>query len=426
MSDFESQLRAADPLHALTSTPIDLDAMKSRVTSHAVGVAHASQRRQMKVLSFATVAVLVTTVTLVSLTSNDAVFHGSRSGWRTTLRGGGASVIYGTGFTGAVNSGTKAAGGFYAPESATRIYAAGAGLSAPVTSGPVYKLNAFSDAASEAQHLASIFGVSAAMASVPSTAFAAEYQAGDMSSSTGSVQYFIARRDAPDAGLGTFQFIADGAENWSFNGPITSSVDPATATKDVKSVDAVWSALDTGFTLSNPTWMVTQLTPQSNAVSTSETQVNFTLSINGNPTFQVVQFTFDDTGKLVYAEGPNLSIVSSVTFPFQAIPATIDLLNAGEYGDCSPTFVATGTSSTASTNTPTTTTSATTETLDGVSLLYQPEEMSNGQPWLVPFYQFTDSDGKQSSAPFISTLGPAYFNVRNGSGTSCAMTLTQP
>jgi len=431
MSDFESQLRASDPLHSLAWTPIDFDAMKSRVTRHTTGVAKLSHR-PMKVLAFATVAVLVTTVSLVSLTNNDAVFHAPLHGGRSTLKTGGTSVIYGTSATGASSAslgfGTSVNGGTFAPESVTRIYAAGAGLSAPATSGSVYKLNAFNDAASEAQHLARIFGVNAAMAVVPSPVFAAEYQAGDMSSSTGSMQYFVGGNGDPDAGSGTFQYIADGEENWSFGGSITSTVDAAIATQDLTTVHSLWRTLDTGFTLSNPKWMVMHLTPQSLAASTSETQVNFMLSINGNQTFQNVQFSFDDTGKLVYAVGPDLSIAESVTFPFATMAATIDSLNAQMYGDCSPTFVATsGAASTAkTTNTATTTAPATTESLGDVSILYQPEMMSNGEPWLVPFYMFSDSDGTQSSAPFISALGPAYFNVHQGAGTSCSMTLTQP
>jgi hypothetical protein len=429
MSDFESQLRTADPLHSLESTPIDFHAMKSRVTSNTMAATSVSRRRQMKVLSFAIAAILVTTVTLVSITSDKAVFHGPRLGGRSTLKVGGASVIYGTSATptaaGDVN---KNDGSAFAPAAAPAlpIYAAGARLNAPVTSGSVYKLDAFNDAASEAQHLATIFGVTDTMAPVTTPAFAAEYQAGDMGSPTGSMQYFIASQDSPNASFGTFQYIADGEEDWTFNGPISSTVDPATAARDLSVVRTLWSALNTGFTLTTPTWMVMQLQPPSNSFSTSETQVNFTLSVDGYQTLQGVQFSFDDTGKLVYAVGPNLSIIGSVTFPFQTITATIDLLNAQKYGDCSPTFVATsGTSTQATTNSPTTTAPATTETLAGVSILYQPEMMSNGEPWLVPFYQFTDGDGTQSSAPWISTLSPAYFSVNKGA-TSCTMTLTQP
>lgn len=429
MSDVESQLRESDPLHFLVSTPIDFDAMKSRVTARAIGATISSRRRSMKVLSFTTVAVLVTTVTLVSVTSNDAVLQGSPHGGRSTLHAGATSVIYGTGAVGA-SAGyvTAVNGGTFAKVPATRIYAAGADLSAPAASGPVYKLNAFNDAAAEAQHLATVFGVRATVDSVPSTVFAAEYQAGDMSSPTGSMQYFIAGNNDPDAGFGTFQYMADGEGDWSFGGSISSTVDPAIAARDLNTVHEYWSALDTGFTLSNPTWMVMQLTPQSNANTTSETQVNFMLSVDGVQTFQGVQFSFDDTGKLVYAVGPNLSIVNSVTFPFAAMATTIRDLNAQMYGDCSPTFVATsGTSGLASTiNTSTTTTPTITETLSGVSLMYQPEMMSNGEPWLVPFYEFTDSDGKQSSAPLISALGPEYFSVHKASDTSCSMTLTQP
>jgi hypothetical protein len=429
MSDFESQLRAADPLLSAVSTSIDFDAIKSRVTSEKMGVAKVSRRRQMTLLSLATAAIVVTTVTLVSLTSDDAVFHGSRLGARTTLKSG-TSVVYGTSATGAsLSENTKAANeSTYAPVTlAPPVYAAGAGLSDPVTSGSVYKLNAFNDALSEAQHLATLFGVNGTMATVPTTAFAGEYQAGDMGSSIGSMQYFVGGQGSPNAGFGTFQYIAEGEENWSFNGPIASTVDPATATRDLSVARAAWSTLDTGFTLANPTWMVMQLTPQSNASTATETQVNFMLSVDGYQTLQGVQFSFDDTGKLVYAEGPNLSILNSFTFPFQTMTATIDLLNAQKYGDCSSTSVAVGSSSTPTAmNPPTTTAPAIAETLAGVSILYQPEMMSNGEPWLVPFYQFTDSDGTQSSAPLISALGPAYFSVNKGVGTSCTMTLTQP
>src|SRR5664280_1480674 len=186
MSDFESQLRAADPLNSLESTPIDFDAMKSRVTSSTREAATVSPRRQMKVLSFATAAILVSTVTLVSLTSNDAVFHGPQLGARSNLKGGGTPVIYGNSATGATfGDVTKTDGNAYAPP--MPAYVAGDGLSEPATSGSVYKLNAFNDATSEAQHLAAIFGVTGTMAPVPTTAFTAEYQAGDMGSSTGSM-----------------------------------------------------------------------------------------------------------------------------------------------------------------------------------------------------------------------------------------------
>jgi len=424
MSDFESQLRAADPLHSLESTPIDFNAMKGRVTSQTRGATTASLRRQLKLLSFATVAILVTTVTWVSLTSDNAVFHSPRLGARTTLKDDGPSVVYGTSAI-AFGGVTKTDGSAFAP---APVFAAGAGLSAPVTSGSVYKLNAFNDATSEAQHLATIFGVTGTMAPVPTTAFAAEYQAGDMGSSTGSMQYFIGSQGSPNTGFGTFQYIADGEENWSFNGPITSTVDRATAARDLRAVRTLWSALDTRFTLATPTWMVMQLTPQSNALTATEAQVNFMLSIDGYRTLQGVQFSFDDTGKLVYAEGVNLSIIGSVTFPFQSMAATIDLLNAQQSGDCSPTFVAAGgeTLTSTPTITPTTTAPPITEALAGVSILYQPEMMSNGEPWLVPFYQFTESDGTQSEAPLISALGPAYFSVKKSAGTSCTMTLTQP
>ena len=426
MSDIESQLRASDPLLSLKSSPIDFDAMKSRVTVHASGVARVSRRRQMKVLSFATVAILVTTVTWVSVSGDTAVFHGPQLGGRSALKAGGTSVIYGTNATAASSAsldfGTSTNGSDFEPGSATRVYGAGAGLSAPVTSGSVYKLNGFDDAASEAQHLATLFGVSATMTAVPSPVFAAEYQAGDMSSSTGSMQYFVGGKDGIDAGFGTFQYIADNEENWAFDGPITSTVDPATAARDLNTVTTLWKALGTGLTLSHPTWMVMQLSPDSHATSTTETQVNFFLSIDGFQTLQVEQFSFDDTGKLVYAVGPNLSIVDSVVFPFQGMAATIDLLNAQEYGDCSPTAVPLATEWGSTTSTA----PAITETLDGASILYQPEMMSNGEPWLVPFYMFTDSDGAQSSAPWISALGPAYFSVHKGAGSSCSMTLTQP
>jgi hypothetical protein len=249
-----------------------------------------------------------------------------------------------------------------------------------------------------------------------------------MASSTGSMQYFIGSQGSPNTGFGTFQYIADGEENWSFNGPITSTVDPATVVRDLHAVRTLWSALDTGFSLATPTWMVMQLTPQSNALTATETQVNFMLSIDGYQTLQGVQFSFDDTGKLVYAQGVNLSIIGSVTFPFQTMAATIDLLNAQQYGDCSPTFVAVGgeTLTSTPTITPTTTAPPVTEPLAAVSFLYQPEMMSNGEPWLVPFYQFTESDGTQSGAPLISALGPAYFSVNKVAATSCTMTLTQP
>jgi hypothetical protein len=350
---------------------------------------------------------------------------------RTTLKAGHTSVDYGTSAipTAGFNDVNKNDGSPYAPGAAPAlpIFAAGAELNAPVTSGSVYKLDAFSDAASEAQHLATVFGVTGAVATVPTRAFAAEYQAGDMSSPTGSMQYFIASQDSPNASFGTFQYIAEGAADWTFNGPISSTVDPATAARDLSAARALWNALDTGFTLTTPTWMVMQLQPPSNSFSTSETQVNFTLSIDGYQSLQGVQFSFDDTGKLVYAVGPNLSIIGSVTFPFQTMAATIDLLNAQKYGDCSPTFVATaGTSTQTTTNSPTTTVPTITETLAGVSILYQPEMTSNGEPWLVPFYEFTDSDGTESSAPWISALGPAYFSVNKGAGTSCTMTLNQP
>jgi hypothetical protein len=430
MSDVESQLKAADPLHSLESTPIDFRAIKSRVTSQSSAVATVSRHRQMKFLSFATVAILVTTVTLVSVTSNNAVFHGPRA--PLTPRGSGTSVVYGTSAapaaTGSVSNGTKGDQDNYAPATPpTPVYAAGAGLSAPLTSGSVYKLDAFNDAASEAQHLATLFGVTGTVATVPTQAFAAEYQAGDMGTATGSLQYFIASQDSPDASVGTFQYIADGAADWTFNGPITSTVDPATAARDLSTVRTLWNALNTGFTLTNPKWMVMQLQPPSNSFSTSETQVNFTLSVDGYQTTQGVQFSFDDAGKLVYAVGPNLSIIGSVTFPFETMAATIEFLDAQKFGDCSPTVVATGgvTMTSTPTLTPTTTAPVITETLGGVSILYQPEMMSNGEPWLVPFYQFTVSDGMQSSAPLISALGPAYFSV-NKSATSCTMTLTQP
>ncbi len=429
MNGIESQLRAADPLHSLAPSTIDFDAMKSRVMSDTPGAATASRRRQLKLLSFATAAVLVTTVTLVSVTSDDAALHGSALGARSNLKGAGTSVVYGSSATAtALGETTKTdQGDTYATMTpATPVYVAGEGLSQPESSGSAYKLNAFSDATSEAQHLATLLGVTGTMAAVPTKAFAAEYQAGDMNSSTGSMQYFVGGQDVAYSGFGLFQYIADGEENWSFNGPITSTVDPATAARDLVAVRTLWSALNTGFTLVTPTWMVMRLTPQSNATSTTETQVSFMLSIDGHQTLQGVQFSFDDSGKLVYAEGLDLSIIGSVTFPFATMTSTIDRLNAQQFGDCSPTFVAAGGETLMSTPTFTPTTTAPPITLAGASILYQPEMMSNGEPWLVPFYQFTDSDGTQSGAPLISAIGPEYYSVDKGAGTSCTMTLTPP
>jgi hypothetical protein len=431
MSDIESRLRAADPLHSLATMTIDVNAMKSRIMSDTQRAATASRRRQMKILSFATAAILVTTVTLVSVTSNHAVLHGPELGARSNLKAAGTSVVYGTSATGtALGETTKAVNGdTYAPVTpATPLYVAGDGLSQPETSGSVYKLNAFNDATSEAQHLATIFGVTGTMEAVPTKAFAAEYQAGEMNSPTGSMQYFIGNQDVAYSGFGLFQYIADGEENWSFDGPITSTVDPVTAARDLDAVRALWSDLNTGFTLVTPTWMVMHLSPQSNATSATETQVSFMLSIDGHQTLQGVQFAFDDTGKLVYAEGLDLSIIGSTTFPFATMAATIHRLNAQQFGDCSPTFVAAGgeTLTSTPTLTPTTTAPVVTEILAGASILYQPEMMSNGEPWLVPFYEFTDGDGTQSGAPLIAAIGPTYFSVDKGAGTSCTMTLTQP
>jgi hypothetical protein len=427
MSDFESQLRAADPLHSLAPTTIDFDAMKSRVMSDTPGAATATRRRQLSLLFFATAAILVTTVTLVSVTSDDAGLHGSALGARSSLKGAGTSVVYGTSATATALGETLKSdqGGAYATMTpATPVYVAGEGLSQPESSGSAYKLNASRDAVSEAQHFAALLGVTGTMAAVPTKSFAAEYQAGDMNSSTGSMQYFIGGQDVAYSGFGLFQYIADGEENWSFNGPITSTVDPATAARDLDAVRTLWSALNTGFTLVTPTWMAMQLTPQSNATSTTETQVSFMLSIDGHQTLQGVQFSFDDSGKLVYAEGLDLSIIGSVTFPFATLTSTIDRLNAQQFGDCAPTFVAAGGETLTSTPTPTTT--APPITLAGASILYQPEMMSNGEPWLMPFYQFTDSDGTQSGAPLISAIGPEYYSVDKGAGTSCTMTLTLP
>ncbi len=427
MSDVISQLRAADPLRSLTTAPIDFDAMKSRVTAHAAGALPASRRRQMKVLSIATVAVLVTTVTLVGVTNDRAVTRSPRLGVQAKPRVSGAPIVKGFTAAGTILGGAaKNTGNTYAPAYVRTTYVAGDRLSASATSGSAYRLHAFNDATSEAQHLATIFGVKGTITPVSTTAFAAEYQAGDMGSSTGSMQYFVHSNGDPDAGFTSFQYIANGAELWTFNGA-PSTVNPATAARDLSNVRTVWRALNTGFTLINPRWVVQQLSPQSNAVSKSETQVSFILSVDGFQTLQAVQFSFDDTGKMVRAEGFDLSIIGSVTFPFQTVAATIDLLNAEKYGDCSSSFTLGGVTNTLTpTIAPITGAPAATETLTGVSILYQPEMMSNGEPWLMPFYEFTTGDGALSSAPSISALGPAYFSVHEGAGSSCTMTLTQP
>lgn len=374
MSNFAERLAAADPVAATSYEHADLAAMTSRITAQSRAKSRPLLRTfQLRVASAVAVATVVTVGAIAALQSaapSLAVLEIGTTGQFAAVKSVAAPTMQ-------IN--------------AQLHFVAGPAISSAAGTAAAYSLHVPANPVGEVTRVASTFEVTGSP-----TERIGEAGTWDVRDSSGAIVSYQSLSVPP---------------RWTYSngskapplGPITPTspggvtLTPA-RTASITAAAQYLARLRFGYDISQPTvtWTSDPNLPITAQPPLDRQVISFTVQVQGVATDQIVAFMFDTAGKLLWASGPDFSVLASTDYPLSNPVQSVNALNSEQ-----ALATTQGTSPHHQTSV----------TLMSEVLSLRTFQLTSGADWMLPTYVFSQLLGGPSTKWWIVALTPTFLRA---------------
>jgi hypothetical protein len=436
MNEFDERLRAADPAAASSYEHPDTNAMISRIMARAPRARrHVLRSFQLRMAGSVAIAAALTvggiaaldgaapSLSVFALATPKASNHFSaRTNYKPSTFIGGPMRIF-----------------------EEYDFSAGPDLSTNPGTGSAYELQLPTSASAEASRIAGIFNVSGSPVDVNS-----DGQDFTVTDPTGNYVEYETYDTVPQWSYSVA--IPQGTDTSSTTSEGTTVAMPSQSTVEAD-VQNYLGQLGYGYQVTNPTFSTSNnvvTAPGQATVTTNEEQATFNVTVDGQLTDQLLDFTVDQNNNVISADGPSFTALPAVNYPLQSPAAGVSVLEAQQQSEFNAIGASSGSGTTANgtssgsgtaptpsnatppvsppTTTPgvndtTTTIPVVDVTLDAATIAYQTYQLTDGSVWMLPIYNYTglvtNADGSSYTGTWSTiAVDPTYIQVPNSSSGS--------